>query len=428
MASDLAAYNPAVERNPALRTLISSIKNLATQQRFLSEEESQRVVTETLSLLGSMEDNHHSNSDIGITGKVRVSPILEITAFTSGSNCNLSNSAFSTREEINKTNLALAQIMKFVLRNNEAVRADFERFADISLKGKNLDSFTKTEREELARFFFRNSSDPRILQSVAHGFAEGEGNFSSETRRQLMCAMEAMSLHQKHEHVISQFDCDKTSYLATLALFEIAKNLPEHHQTIPHFRNYYNRAYGSDAEIIYDRLFSPKAIAKTKQAIVELSPLAEEEKSIGEIATFTEAMLSDPDILAYVTKSGVVKQTRSNSDGSAAIGAHEIVIRHLEANKAVRHSVAARPGLELDILQGIGANDIERMAPWDIELLYPKFTCQGSDAQHQTPTRMIQMLLASGKDQSEQQLDAFIATHGAENLEQVLGALSRRSQ
>lgn len=254
------------------------------------------------------------------------------------------------------------------------------------------------------------------METVALGFADGTDSFSFETRRQLMCAMEAMSLHAKHEHVISQFDCKKTSYLAVITLFEIAKNLPEYPESILYFEEYYRTNYPEKAPMILDRLFSSQAVAETKKSIVEPSPLAEEEKSITALADFTAEMLSDDDILAYTRKSGTVKQTRSNSDGSAALGPHGIVIHHLIANKKIRgiiankckeESVDGEQELRLEILQGIGANDIERMAPWDIGLLMGKFTCQGGDAQHQSPTRIMEMMLAYGQDTSEKKLEEF---------------------
>lgn len=279
----------------------------------------------------------------------------EIENYVRSSGCKTAEVGFTTREEVNKTNAAIEEI-------------------------KNL----------------CGELEPRLV-------AEKFSALSAETKRQLMCLMESALLHPKHEHIISQFDCELTSYKNTLALFELARQLPEYHERIAYFRDYYTEKSKEAGFDLYKQFFSDKAIARARHSLVELSPLAEDEKTIPRLVGFTREMLADPECMAYIQKSGgLVRQTRSNSDGSSSLGAQKVVISYLEADIAIKKLVEEK-GFKLAILQGIGANDLERMAPWRIELLQNEFTAQGSDAQHQTRSRLVKML-TKAPDSSPQQL------------------------
>lgn len=74
-------------------------------------------------------------------------------------------------------------------------------------------------------------------------------------------------------------------------------------------------------------------------------------------------------------------------------------------------------GLKLELLSGIGANDIERMAPWNLDLLSSHFTAQGGDAEHQNTSRFMQMLLKDPKNKSEKLLQELQEKYGAESVD-----------
>ena len=146
--------------------------------------------------------------------------------------------------------------------------------------------------------------------------------------------MESAIIHNRHEQIISQFDCNLGSYQKALALFEISKHLPQYHASIPYFKEYYDEvsaALGDGDYNLYNDLFSERAIAAAKESMVQLSPLAEDKETIPLLTRFTEEMLSDPRIFDYIARSGgVARQTRSNSDGSSSLGPQKVSIEYLK--------------------------------------------------------------------------------------------------
>ncbi|OFW79779.1 MAG: hypothetical protein A3D15_05350 [Alphaproteobacteria bacterium RIFCSPHIGHO2_02_FULL_40_34] len=333
-----------------IKAIAKSVSN-----RVLVGDEAKKYEREITAILNRHESDSHF--------------FAEIKNYAKSSGCKVAENGFSTREEIDKTNAALAEIMGIC---------------------QAQEGFAQNPAEIVARNF---------------------SNFSAETKRQLMCMMESASLHTRHEHVISQFDCELESFRNALRFFEIAKELPAYYELIPEFREYYAKKSDEAGFDLYQQFFSTEAIARARKSMVELSPLAEEENTIPRLAEFTAAMLADVEIVDYIKKSGgVVRQTRSNSDGSAVLGAHAVTARYLEADIAVRKMVE-EAGLKLAILQGIGANDLERMAPWRLELLQSEFTSQGSDMQHQTHSRLAHMLLKE-PDTSQEQLIVLKQKHG----------------
>lgn len=315
----------------------------------------------------------YDNSQEGDLGK----SFADIANYVKSSGCKTAQNGFTTREEIDKTNAALAEITKVC-----------------SAKP----SFAKDE-----------------VATIAASFSE----FSTETKRQVMCMMESALMHPQHEHIISQFDCELSSFKNVLKLFELAKELPQHHESIPFFKEYYAEKSKEAGFDIYQQFFSDDSIVGAKKSMVEISPLAEDENTIPLLINFTKALLADEECVDYIKKSGgVVRQTRSNSDGSSSLGAHKVTVRYLEADTAIRKMVE-EAGFKLAILQGIGANDLERMAPWRLELLQSEFTAQGSDSQHQTRDRLTNMLLKE-RDTSQEDLIGLKSKHPAQEIEALV--------
>lgn len=314
--------------------ILAEVEKIAAraQERIFVGDEAQAIEESIISMLDGFEKESGTS-------------LNEVKNYVQSSGCKTMKNGFSTREEIGKSVAALDQIMEICPSGSVA--------------------------------------------EIAANFAR----FSEDTKRQLMIMMESAALHPIHEHVISQFDCEVGSYKKVLQLFEIAKKLPAHHESIPYFREYYAKKNEEAGFDIYHQLFSATAIAKTAESLVQLSPLAEEAATIPKLVPFTTAMLSDAAICDYTRRAGgIVRQTRSNSDGSASLGPHKVIIEYLKADIAIRKMVE-EAGFQLEVLQGIGANDIERMAPWNLELLQSQFTAQGGDMQHLTAERMLSMLL-----------------------------------
>ncbi len=302
---------------------------------------------------------------------------VEIQNYVRSSGCKTAQNGFTTREEIDKTNAALAEIIR--------IAAAKEGFA----------------ADEIG--------------TIARSFSE----FSPETKRQVMCLMESALLHPQHEHIISQFDCQLSSFKNTVRLFEIAKQLPQHHELIPHFKKYYAEKSKEAGFDLYQQFFSEGSVARARESLVQVSPLAEDENTIPLLINFTQEMLADAECVDYIKRSGgVVRQTRSNSDGSSSLGAHKVVLNYLEADIAIGKMVEAA-GLKLAILQGIGANDLERMAPWRLELLQSEFTAQGSDAQNQTRERLTNMLVKE-RDTSQEDLLRLTEKYTPEAIEALI--------
>jgi hypothetical protein len=294
----------------------------------------------------------------------------EIKNYVESSQCKAASNGFTTREEIDKTNAALAEIKKIC----------------------GIES---------------NSFDDKI-ELIADNFDK----FSTETKRQLMCMMESAAMHSRHEHIISQFDCQLESYKNTLRLFEIAKKLPAYHEKIPYFRSYFDKKSTESGFNLYAQIFSHSSIAAASESMVELSPLAEDENTIPKLIEFTRAMLADPECVDYIKRcGGVIRQTRSNSDGSSSLGAYKVTLLYLQADTEIKKMVEAA-GFKFALLQGVGANDIERLATWTIEQLQSEFTAQGGDAQQQSLNRIMHMLTKNPDPSKEALLELKKAYEG----------------
>lgn len=336
--------------------------------RVLVGDEAKLIENKIIKIL----DDYDSSREEGLSESFK-----QMRNYVKSSGCKAAENGFTTREEIDKTNDGLAEITRIC-----------------SAKP----SFATDE-----------------VGTIAASFSE----FSSETKRQVMCMMESALMHPTHEHIISQFNCELSSFKNVLKLFELSKQLPEYHESIPYFKEYYSEKSKEAGFDIYQQFFSESAIAAAKNSVVEISPLAEDEVTIPLLINFTKEMLADEECVDYIKKSGgVVRQTRSNSDGSSSLGAHKVTIRYLEADTAIREMVEAA-GFKLAILQGIGANDLERMAPWRLELLQSEFTAQGSDAQHQTRDRLTSMLLKE-RDSSQEDLINLKLKYSAQEIESLV--------
>lgn len=288
--------------------------------------------------------------------------------YVTNSSCKTAENGFTTREEIGNTLKAFAEIAEICSSENPELRKKF---------GGEI--------------------DPKKL-------AENFDSFSDATKRQVICALEAMSMHSKHEHIISQFDCEKSSYVTAIAFFAAVKNSAKYLKDSEFLRKYYGEKSKETGFDLHAQIFSAATLENIEKAVVELSPLAEEKKTIERLVEFTAAMLADPEILDHLKKSGgVVRQTRSNSDGSASFGAQAVSIRYLEADIAIQKMVE-EAGLKLEILSGIGANDIDRMAPLTTSLMETAYTVQGGDAQHVTSFRLSSLLTKDPRNRSQEAL------------------------
>lgn len=300
----------------------------------------EKMISETLSDYALL-DKHYLGESFAV-----------MQNYVKSSGCKTAKNGFTTREEVDKTNAAMAEI-KEVCGYCNAVRVQQE--------------------------FHRLSED---------------------TQRQLMCMMESALLHPKHEHIISQFDCDVESYRNMIDLFKIAQQLPQFHDSIPLLKQHYDAKSKEVGFDIYPMLFSSSGINTARDAYVEVSILTEDAQTIPQTAEFTYQMLNDPKIFTYIVESGgLLRQTRSNSDGSKSLGAHKTTIEYLKTDIAVQEMVEDS-NLQIKILQGAGYNDIERMGPWLLGLMSSDHTAQGADMQHKT-LKLISDILAKDKDVSQ---------------------------
>lgn len=129
-------------------------------------------------------------------------------------------------------------------------------------------------------------------------------------------------------------------------------------------------------------------------------------------------MLADEEITDYIKASGgIIRQTRSNSDGSAALGPQAVTFYYLEADIAVQKLVE-EAGFKFKKLAGIGGNDISRMAPLSESLMHNEATIQGGDGQHQNIGRLMRGLVRNIENQSEKTFADLIAIYGRD---QVIG-------
>lgn len=169
----------------------------------------------------------------------------EAQNYVKDSGCKVARNMTSTRQEVDKTNAAFDEIM-----NLEEIKA--------------LGDFKDVAKEEIARVLAENFS-----------------KISKDAQKEVLFMMESSMLNEKHEHVISQFDCEAESYKKALRLFQVCQQLPQFHESIPELRESYKDG-------IYEELFNPNSIAAAKKSFIELSPLAEDDKTIPQIISFTK--------------------------------------------------------------------------------------------------------------------------------------------
>ena len=319
----------------------------------------------------------------------------EAQNFVKDSGCKVATIGFSTREEIDNTLKAFAEVAKICIEKNPELRAEI---------GDEIDE------EKLAKFFLKYAADERITKTLAENFdqlPDGSKKGEIDVKRQVLCAMEAMSLHPNHEHIISQFDCKKSSFVAALAFFEVVKNSARHLAKVESLKKHYDEKSAAAGFDMHAQLFSDEAITNIEKSVVELSPLAEERETIERLIPFTRAMLDDPDICEYIRKSGgIVRQTRSNSDGSDSCGAQLVSALYLKADIAIQEMVK-EAGFELKLLAGMGNNDSDRMAPLSIEGMSSRYTAQGGDMQHLNGNRFSIMLAREVGNPSQEAWTAF---------------------
>ena len=205
------------------------------------------------------------------------------------------------------------------------------------------------------------SGTPLSFTSDAKKLAHNFDKLSAMAKRQIMCMMEGAILNNRHQHIISQFNGDSKSYKKIMGFYEIVKKLPEFHEDIDYFRQYYSEISQQEGFDLYAQLFNANSIQSASLSMVEISPLAEELETISSIPDFTKAIISDPDILSYIKQAGgIFRQTRSNSDGTAALGSHYAVYSHLIADKFVKQ-LALEHGLTPEILAGAGITMMTEM-------------------------------------------------------------------
>ncbi len=367
--------------------VIAPISEISKSERlFLGEEgkNNEKIILEIL-------DSFAKTNDVGSQLS-----FARIKNYVTSSGCRVAENMSSTREEIDKTIKAFDEIAEICLKDNPELQEQIKKEFG--------------EDVNLAQYFLDNAANPKITKTLAENFSK----LSEESKRQIMFQMESAIIHHRHEHIISQFDCNLESYKKTLALFEICKYLPQYHEAVPHFAKYYSEVGKSLDFDLYNQLFSSAAIEAAASSMVELSPLAEDKETIPLLINFTKEFLADEQITNYIRKAGgIVRQTRSNSDGSSSLGPQRVSYEYLKADIAIKR-MTEEAGFKLEILSGIGANDIERMAPWTLDLLHQQFTAQGGDAQHQTASRLMHMLLKDPVNKSEILLEELEEKYGEE--------------
>ncbi len=310
--------------------------------------------------------------------EIIISKYSKIRNFIRSSGCKISHNGFSSREEVDKTVAAVAEIEE-------------KCFAGTSLS----------------------------LTSDAAKLAKNFDKLSAMAKRQVMCMMEGAILNNRHQHIISQFNGNSESYKQILFFYELVKKLPEFHQDIEYFRSYYAAISQQEGFDLYAQLFSANSLKAASLSMVELSPLAEEYDTISSISDYTESIISDPDILSYIKQAGgVLRQTRSNSDGTAALGSHYAVYSHLIADKTVK-SKALNNSLTARILAGAGNNDSDRNGSHSIVVTPNHLTVQGSDGQNIDLARIVDLSLKT-QDSSEQLLAQLRVKYSDKQLEELL--------
>lgn len=387
-----------------LLVMLESFKTYLDLRELDSEEFFEKIITPILEISKSdhlflaeeRKDNDRKISEIlesfAKSNEIgKEDSFVRIQKYAAGTGCRVAENMSTTREEVDKTTKA------------------FDEITIICGLDSSSSIFDLLER----------TNDPTIITTFAKTLAENFSRLSKESQRQVMFQMESAVIHEKHEHIISQFDCNLESYRKTLALFEICKHLPQHHEKVSYFREYYEAAGKAAGFNLYDQLFSSQAIAVAATSMVELSPLAEDKTTIPLLVDFTRDLLADKQITDYIARSGgVIRQTRSNSDGSSSLGPQRVSYEYLKADIAIK-KMAQEAGFRLEILSGIGANDIERMAPWTIDLLHSQFTAQGGDAQCQTENRIKRMLTKNPENESEKLLVELEAKYGEDTVKSL---------
>ncbi|MBL6784912.1 MAG: hypothetical protein ISQ32_01255 [Rickettsiales bacterium] len=310
--------------------------------------------------------------------KVIVSEYSKIRNFIKFSGCKISYNGFSSREEVDKTVDAAIEIEKKCF-----------------------------------------SEKPLSFSSNAENLAQNFDKLSAMAKRQVMCMMESAILNNRHQHIISQFNGSSESYKKILFLFELVKKLPEFHQNIEFFKTYYDKISEVEDFDLYEQLFSTNSIKSALSSKVQLSPLAEDLETISNINSYTESIISDPEILSYIKDSGgILRQTRSNSDGTAALGSHFAVYSHLIADQKVK-SIAVDKGLVPKILSGAGNNDGDRNGSHSIDITPNHLTVQGSDGQNIDLARIVDLSLKN-EDKSEQLLEQLRLNYSDDKLKELL--------
>ncbi|MDC0857142.1 hypothetical protein OAP83_00335 [Rickettsiales bacterium] len=310
--------------------------------------------------------------------EIILSEYSKIRNFIKSSGCKISYNGFSSREEVDKTVAAV---------------------------------------DEIEQKCF--SGVPLSLTSGADKLAQNFDKLSVMAKRQIMCMMEGAILNNRHQHIISQFNGNLESYRKILFFYELVKKLPEFHENIDFFKTYYAGISEKEGFDLYQQLFSVNSIQSASLSMVEISPLAEEYDTISSISDYTESIISDPDILSYIKQAGgILRQTRSNSDGTAALGSHYAVYSHLVADKTVK-SKALNNSLTPRILAGAGNNDSDRNGSHSIVVTPNHVTVQGSDGQNIDLARIIDLSFKS-QDPSEQLLAQLRVKYKEQQLEELL--------
>jgi len=336
---------------------------------------------------------------------------LAAEVYVKSSNCRTAPDTFTTREESQKTTDSFEEIVELCLTKDESLKAEI---ADKIKHEKDSEEY----KEEVARFFLRNASDPRIIKAFSENFHE----LSAESARQFACNIEALFANKKHEHIEAQSPCKKSAFLQTAAFFELSKSVqstiaeaaaenPENPTALR-----LKKLYAENSEMlgidIFAQIFSEKATTVILESNVGISTLAEDRFEIAGLSSYIKKLLADPDCFAIFEKFGAVPITEGRSDSSAIFGSYTSIFYNLR-NYGIILKVAKELGIDVRRLSGLGNDDANRLAEALLKNSPNRLTVQGGDIENYiTISRILLMILQGSQNKSQEEYAKLIGTYG----------------
>jgi hypothetical protein len=329
--------------------------------------------------------------------------VRELMRYIKGSNLSLMKTAYSSREESQKTESAISNIFSII---KDHPSFNFKKSSDFS-------KLSEIEKIEALEYLYEEMHlfAPIIAQEIAQ--------WDNNTKRQFLWYATSMSFHETHEHIISYFRSRVSDFAAPIVFAEMVRHVAplvkDHLQHI---------SLKEDLKTYQTVTFSDKSLAKIQKSHIIPSPLAEEEETIigltdshdGDNVSLTDGFYSKlyqtPWLVKYINdhNAGERRETRSNSDGSANMGAYSAQFYNTLATIKSR-AIADKHGHTTNILAGVGDNDLSRLGSHTRSGLTPRMTIQGADAQHLSYGKILQQIILEDNKTNETALTELIGRY-----------------